>query len=376
MSRSKYQRPAVKLWVGKGGEKFWKADWYVYIEGRAKPKHRAKTWLCKTHTKCRAQEECDRIVREETGGTARPDGSMSVADFWEKIHWPVLKGTIAPNTQRNYLSEWNTHIVGAIGKRELRHVNKHAIASVVTGLAAAGKSKNLVQGVLSVMNNLFTEAVENGYLEKNPARGVALPICKPRKATRSLTEEEVRRLFEATEGRDRLWWRILILTGARISEVMALGKSDLIPAGICIDESAYAGKAAPTKNRKIRYAPLPDSLRREIEEWAKAIEGEDLFPNSLGAMFRRTSGTLQEVQARARAAARIPDLTFRMCRTTFATLFDGDTRDIQEILGHATPDVTTKFYTKGIAARQKTAIEHMDARLSKKVVAIRKKESA
>src|ERR1019366_1807904 len=59
MSRSKYQRPEVYLWAGKSGEKFWKAEWRVYIEGRPKPKHRAQTWPCSRYTKAQAQEGSD-----------------------------------------------------------------------------------------------------------------------------------------------------------------------------------------------------------------------------------------------------------------------------------------------------------------------------
>ena len=80
MPRSRYQRPEVYRWIGKSGEKFWKAEWRQYIDGRPKPKHRAMTWPCSEYTKSKAQEECDRMVREETGGTA-PDGSMTVAEF-------------------------------------------------------------------------------------------------------------------------------------------------------------------------------------------------------------------------------------------------------------------------------------------------------
>ena len=68
MSRQKYQRPEVYQWTGKGGEKFWKAEWRQYIIGRDDPKHRAATWPCSRFTKSKAQEECDRIVREETDG--------------------------------------------------------------------------------------------------------------------------------------------------------------------------------------------------------------------------------------------------------------------------------------------------------------------
>lgn len=90
MARFKYQRPEVYLWAGKSGTKFWKAEWRIYIEGRP-PKHRAATWPCSQFSKAKAQEEADRLIREETSGPVRPDGSMSVADFWTKVFYPIRK---------------------------------------------------------------------------------------------------------------------------------------------------------------------------------------------------------------------------------------------------------------------------------------------
>jgi integrase len=79
----------------------------------------------------------------------------------------------------------------------------------------------------------------------------------------------------------------------------------------------------------------------------------------------------------ARKAANIPDLTFRMCRTTFTTLFEGDPKDAQAILGHSTVDLTMRVYKKPIAARQRASVEEIDARLSGKVVEMpRREESA
>lgn len=71
--------------------------------------------------------------------------------------------------------------------------------------------------------------------------------------------------------------------------------------------------------------------------------------------------------------AEIPDLTFRACRTTFATLYEGDPRDAQAILGHSTVDLTMRIYRKPIAARQQASVEELDARLSPKVITITEK---
>jgi integrase len=61
-----------------------------------------------------------------------------------------------------------------------------------------------------------------------------------------------------------------------------------------------------------------------------------------------------------------------MCRTTFATLYESDPRDIQDILGHATLDLTMDIYRKPIAQRQFAASAEMEARLRGKVVTMKR----
>jgi integrase len=73
-----------------------------------------------------------------------------------------------------------------------------------------------------------------------------------------------------------------------------------------------------------------------------------------------------EYASRARAATGIQDLEFRRWRTTFATLYDGDPRDLQAILGHSRLDMTMKRYKKPIAVRQQADVEELEARLSRK----------
>jgi integrase len=373
MSRAKYQRPRVRAWEGKSGEKFWKAEWHQYIEGRPKPKHRKATWPCAKFTKGAAQVECDRMVQEETGGAPRPDGSMTAGAFWEKVYWPSKKLRVAPNTEMSYRSSWETHIQPTIGKMELQHVTKAALSAVLDKMAGAGKSLSTVQTALTVLSDLFRDALESGYIARNPTWRLTLPRVKDPTPTRSMSEAEVRRLFDKTEPLDRLFWRILVMTGARIGEALALSKSDLLPGMLRIDESAFNGAAAHTKNRKIRYAAIPDSLAREIEQYAAGVEGEALFPNTVGGLHYRFDPTVRGILRRGREAAGIPDLTFRMCRTTFATLYDGDYRDLQDTLGHSTVDITAAVYRKPQAARQKANIEELEARLTGKVVAMPQK---
>jgi integrase len=375
MPRSRYQRPEVYEWKGKSGQKFWKAEWRVYIEGRPKPKHRAATWPCSEYTKGKAQEQCDKLVREETGGPARPDGSMLVKDFWKQIYFPTLKLRIAENSASAYESSWRSHIEGALGGMELQHVTKAPIDAILNRMAVVGAGQSSLGRVQHLIEGMFEEALENGYVERNPARKVTLPRGAESKPTRPLTEEEVQRLLTKTTGRAHIFWSVMVLTGARPNEVLALRKDDILSEGLRIDESALDGKPSTTKNRKTRIAPLSATLRAELEEWAKGVDGDILLPNEAGKMTRFRSPAMRTLILRTREAASIPDLKPRMCRTTFATLFNGDLADAQAILGHSALAMTMEHYRKPIAARQQRAVEDLDARLRGKVVRMKKKSA-
>ena len=51
----------------------------------------------------------------------------------------------------------------------------------------------------------------------------------------------------------------------------------------------------------------------------------------------------------------IGSITFRMCRTTFATLYNGDLKDAQEILGYHSAEFTLEKYRKPLPERAAAA---------------------
>jgi hypothetical protein len=62
-----------------------------------------------------------------------------------------------------------------------------------------------------------------------------------------------------------------------------------------------------------------------------------------------------------------------MCRTTFATLFDGDEADRSSIMGHTDSRFTLERYRKPIMERRQRSVEELDRRL--KVVSIHKRQA-
>jgi integrase len=93
-------------------------------------------------------------------------------------------------------------------------------------------------------------------------------------------------------------------------------------------------------------------------------------------MYSRDAHIIRDFMNAGRVAAGVPHLTFRHCRTTFATLYEGDPRDRQAILGHHSEEFTARVYQKPILDRQKASVEGLDARFTGKVVTMPVRETA
>src|ERR1019366_6639185 len=184
-----------------------------------------------------------------------------------------------------------------------------------------------------------------------------------------------------TKGRDRMFWRILLLTGARIGEVLALTRDDILPDGLRIDETvvhsavklANGSALKLPKGNKVRLAVLSTDLRAELEAWLGTHTSRLVFPSANGTLYRRSSKEIQAIVSRGRKVG-IPDLQYRMCRTTFASLYDGDEADRTSIMGHFDAEFTLETYRKPLMERRQKSIEALDHRL--KVVRIDQKRSA
>lgn len=85
-----------------------------------------------------------------------------------------------------------------LGSKRLNEIVKADIDLHLVKLAAEGDSQNLVASVRKSSHSVFEEAVDNELIPKNPARKVAMPTCRPTPGVRSLTELEVRALWDKT----------------------------------------------------------------------------------------------------------------------------------------------------------------------------------
>lgn len=184
-------------------------------------------------------------------------------------------------------------------------------------------------------------AMDNGYLKKNPIKGIKPPKVGPGRL-RYLSPEEFKRLMEAMEPSSLLenpynkgekvsdlvrgylkpMVTLALNAGCRLGELLSLEWKDVnLKEGIITLEH--------TKNRERRIIPLNEVAHEAIQSLPRRIDTERLFPFSRhqvhGAFYR------------ACKRAGIKDFKFHDMRHTFASylaMSGANMRTIQELLGH------------------------------------------
>ena len=202
---------------------------------------------------------------------------------------------------------------------------------------------------------------------------------------RFLSLDEITRLLDAMEGRDRLVARICIVLGLRPGEVFATKWDDFYDAAgrLRIDESAVDSQIKDTKAPGSRaWVWLPKSFTEELLKWRATSSSTLIFP-SINARPISTRNFLRRhiwpVAVRAGIMQPKPkgwpkgkqwidpatSVNFRAFRRTCATWFQkvGTTKDIQAQLRYSTPMTTLGVYVQELPESVRVAVEALDQKL-------------
>jgi integrase len=148
---------------------------------------------------------------------------------------------------------------------------------------------------------------------------------------------------------------LLLYTGMRKSEILALTKSDIDKENFTISVNKTLTfkvnqstiKNTPKTTAGIRTVPILTPLRNVLFNYTESIETEQLFTNTLGNTLTQTA--YRRMWEKFTKAMGETDLTAHNFRHNFATtLYDAgvDVKTAQSILGHTSIQVTLDIYTK------------------------------
>ena len=295
----------------------------------------------------------------------------------EYLGWLQLEANRSPNTVRAYQAEIKK-LLGFLAEHghsldaaQLRHEDLRAYQR---HLAERLKSPASRARALVAIRSWLRWIAREGLVEKDLSNGITLPKLEQR-LPKPIDPDELTRLLNALphetllEKRDRALVQFLVSTGCRISEALALDRTDFPRSG---NRLVVTGKGS-----KQRSVYLTADAREAIDDYLIARDDACLamfinFDRSAGDDRKRrlTSAGARYIvkQIRREVGAwsfKSPHVARHTAATTLLEVTGGDVRLVQEVLGHANLN-TLQGYTKIVDSRKQEAYrryqEFLDAK--------------
>jgi len=325
-------------------------------------------------TKHQAQDSLNVITAQKTGGTTQPTADEHIATlgwFTHNRFFPLREGsTWKEETAAIRKIEIGQDILAPFGNLPLVQIDK-----LQTHLNALAKklSAGRVQHARFYMMAIFEEAIDQDFVQKNPARKLILPReLRPVEKT-TLTWDQLRLVLASVPLRDRILLTLDMTETFRPSELFALRWSgfEMDARTLTVSQTASKGKLRNHgKTRKsLRTVHLPEGLANELWLWKQETPDHSpdvfIFPNSRQRNGAKKNGFIRTDNYRARVLKKLAEklglakLNFQVLRRTIATLAQtkGNVKDVQGILGHTKADTTVNVYMQPIEEGVKQTLD-------------------
>jgi site-specific recombinase XerD len=295
----------------------------------------------------------------------------------EYLGWLQLEANRSPNTVRAYESELRKLLTFLAAKghslvtEDLRHDDLRAYQRHLAGRLKSPASR--ARALVAIRSWLRWIARE-GLIERDLSNGITLPKLEQR-LPKPIDPDELTRLLGALptqtmhDKRDRALVQFLISTGCRISEALALDRTDFPRTG---NRLVVTGKGS-----KQRSVYLTADARAALEDYLGSREDAcmALFVNFDRAAQDDRSRRLTSAGARfivrkirrqlGAWSFKSPHVARHTAATTLLEVTGGDVRLVQEVLGHANLN-TLQGYTKIVDSRKQDAYRRYQEFLDEK----------
>ena len=276
---------------------------------------------------------------EDSGGLGAMEthsGSrLTFGTFIEKYYLPHARAR-----KRSWKTEagiLRRHVLPIYSGVKLEAITRFRLSRWLEGLQDKGLSPATCNRALFLVKYIFNCARRWGFLGESPARDVpALPEREFQE--RYLSAEEARRLLEVLD-EEKVQQaaqavKLLLFTGARKSEILAARWQN-------VDMGRRILTVPLSKSGKKRHIPLSDAALQVLESIPRSSEW--LFPSP------RKNSHIRSIYLawdRARTKAGLKDVRLHDLRHSFASFLVNSgcsLYEVQKILGHQNPKVTTRY---------------------------------
>ncbi len=221
-------------------------------------KRRYRTFPHKRAAERWAQSEEQKVV---DGSRRDPITGRTTWAAWAEQWWPSRK--LEPGAMRSQVSLRDNHVKPRWGDVALRDIQHMAVQAWVNSLTP-GLSASSAQQSYYMLSASLKAAVRAGLLDTTPCYAVKLPR-RPPAPERYLTDDEVAAVFDQLDSHYRLLVEILLESGLRLGEAVALHthrvnfEARTVDVVEKWDQYAHIVRAYP-KGKRRRTVPLTDRL--------------------------------------------------------------------------------------------------------------------
>jgi len=164
------------------------------------------------------------MLHEQAQKTLIPRSAQTVSVYLDE--WLMGKIDVAPRTLLDYHRQLQ-YVTIAIGSVKLQDLTPIQVQNFVVSMMTRGLSPRTIEYAVRVLHAALGDAVKRHLLPRNPADHIKLPKKQKRPPT-VLTVEQVNHLFTVTKDDPlAVLWCLLLTTGLRPQEALALKWSDV-----------------------------------------------------------------------------------------------------------------------------------------------------
>lgn len=384
--------------------------WYFVTDGGINPKTGLRKQIKRRGflTKKEAQVEARKIEQALDDGDFIDISNKTFNQIY--LSWrEQQKNQTKPSTHYAVGSKFKKHILPAFGEMKIQEISKTQCQKFIADLSKTTLSKRTsktkkpkpneatekrlfksLSGYKMYASQVFQFAVDEGYIKKNPMANVKVPKPKEDFVVDHSNEdqenfwdkEQVLNFFQIlnTSGNlfDQMYFRLLIGTGARKAEALALNWKDIDFKNntIHFGKTLYFEKGMysllkPKSKKSDRIISVDENLLNRLKAW-RALQIKDkvinLSSKAFSFVFTREDGTpIRMPYPNERLnilieKGNLPEITVHGLRHTHASLLfeaGASIKEVQERLGHSDATMTLNIYTHVSKATKESTAEKL-----------------
>src|SRR5262249_24781499 len=240
-----------------------KPGWWLFIDhqGKQKKKHFTdKETALKIARKIR-----ERLALGDFSLADNQAEKLPFSAYYKTWLESYVRTHTKESTYANYETAYRVHLLPFLGETDIREITREQLKQFLYEKLNAGLSRNSVKGYLAPLSEMFSHAIEDGCLERNPCVRI---LRTPRKEKGEqqgkidfLTREELTLLLNICREHFPAHYPFVLLlarTGLRIGEAVALQWSalDLHGRFIEVKRNWVKGKLTTPKSSRHRRVDM------------------------------------------------------------------------------------------------------------------------